>query len=51
MTHNYTISIAPSGSTDANNESLTAEQRAAGRKAYDELIATRASPRSRTARR
>jgi multiple sugar transport system substrate-binding protein len=45
MTHNYTISIAAKWLDDANNESLTAEQRAAGRKAYDELIATSGLPR------
>ena len=44
MTHNYTISIAAKWLDDANNESLTAEQRAAGRKAYDELIATAGFP-------
>jgi multiple sugar transport system substrate-binding protein len=45
MTHNYTISIAAKWLDDANNETLTAEQRAAGRKAYDELIATAGFPR------
>ncbi len=45
MTHNYTISIAAKWLDDANNESLTAEQRAAGRKAYDELIATTGFPK------
>src|SRR5471032_2465833 len=45
MTHNYTISIAAKWLDDANNESLTAEQRAAGRKAYDELIATSGLPK------
>ena len=45
MTHNYTISIAAKWLDDANNESLTAEQRAAGRKAYDELIATAGFPK------
>ena len=45
MTHNYTISIAAKWLDDANNESLTAEQRAAGRKAYDELIATSGFPK------
>ena len=44
MTHNYTISIALKWLDDANNERLTAEQRAAGRKAYDELIATAGFP-------
>ncbi|HSH99066.1 MAG TPA: ABC transporter substrate-binding protein [Reyranella sp.] len=45
MTHNYTISIAAKWLDDANNESLTAEQRAVGRKAYDELIATAGFPK------
>jgi multiple sugar transport system substrate-binding protein len=45
MTHNYTISIAAKWLDDANNETLTAEQRAAGRKAYDELIATTGFPK------
>lgn len=45
MTHNYTISIAAKWLDDANNVSLTAEQRAAGRKAYDELIATSGFPK------
>ena len=45
MTHNYTISIAAKWLDDANNTTLTAEQRAAGRKAYDELIATAGFPK------
>ncbi len=45
MTHNYTISIAAKWLDDANNEQLSAEQRAAGRKAYDELIATAGFPK------
>jgi multiple sugar transport system substrate-binding protein len=45
MTHNYTISIAAKWLDDANNETLTPEQRAAGRKAYDELIATAGFPK------
>src|SRR5712672_827430 len=45
MTHNFTISIAAKWLDDANNETLTAEQRAAGRKAYDELIATAGLPK------
>ena len=45
MTHNCTISIAAKWLDDANNETLTAEQRAAGRKAYDELIATAGFPK------
>lgn len=45
LTHNYTISIAAKWLDDANNETLTAEQRAAGRRAYDELIATAGFPK------
>jgi multiple sugar transport system substrate-binding protein len=45
MTHNYTISIAAKWLDDANNKTLTPEQRAAGRKAYDELIATAGFPK------
>jgi len=45
MTHNYSISIAAKWLDDANNEKLTAEQRAAGRRAYDELIATAGFPK------
>ena len=45
MTHNYTISIAAKWLDDANNEQLTPEQRAAGRKAYDDLIATAGFPK------
>ena len=45
MTHNYTISIAAKWLDDANNPQLTPEQRAAGRKAYDELIATSGFPK------
>ncbi|MBU8872150.1 ABC transporter substrate-binding protein [Reyranella sp. MMS21-HV4-11] len=45
MTHNYTISIAAKWLDDANNEQLTPEQRATGRKAYDELIATAGFPK------
>jgi multiple sugar transport system substrate-binding protein len=45
MTHNYTISIAAKWLDDANNEQLTAEQRAAGRKAYDDQIATSGFPK------
>ncbi len=45
MTHNYTISIAAKWLDDANNEQLTAEQRALGRKSYDELIATAGLPK------
>jgi len=45
MTHNYTISIAAKWLDDANNATLTAEQRAAGQKAYDDLIATAGFPK------
>lgn len=45
MTYNYTISIAAKWLDDANNSALTSEQRAAGRKAYDELIATAGFPK------
>ena len=44
MTHNYTISIAAKWLDDANNATLTAEQRAQARKNYDELIATAGWP-------
>ena len=44
MTHNATISIAAKWLDDANNETLTAEQRAAGKKAYYELIRTAGFP-------
>jgi len=45
MTHNFTISIAAKWLDDANNAALTPEQRAAGKKAYDELIATAGFPK------
>ncbi len=45
MTHNATISIAAKWLDDANNPSLTAEQRAQAKKNYDELIATAGFPR------
>jgi multiple sugar transport system substrate-binding protein len=44
MTHNATISIAAKWLDDANNEALTPEQRAAGKKAYYELIRTAGFP-------
>jgi multiple sugar transport system substrate-binding protein len=44
MTHNFTISIAAKWLDDANNPALTPEQRAAGRKAYDETIITASFP-------
>src|SRR6476620_5386856 len=45
MTHNFTISIAAKWLDDANNPALTPEQRALGRKADDELIATAGFPK------
>jgi multiple sugar transport system substrate-binding protein len=44
MTHNATISIAAKWLDDANNEVLTAEQRATAKKNYDELIRTAGFP-------
>jgi multiple sugar transport system substrate-binding protein len=44
MTHNATISIATKWLDDANNETLTAEQRAQARKNYYELIRTAGFP-------
>ena len=44
MTHNATISIAAKWLDDANNTSLTAEQRATAKKNYTELIATAGWP-------
>ena len=44
MTHNATISIAAKWLDDANNEALTAEQRAAAKKAYYDLIRTSGFP-------
>jgi multiple sugar transport system substrate-binding protein len=45
MTHNATISIAAKWLDDSNNAALKAEERAAAKKNYDELIATAAFPR------
>jgi multiple sugar transport system substrate-binding protein len=45
MTHNATISIAAKWLDDANNETLTAEQRAAAKKNYDDNIATAGFPK------
>ncbi len=45
MTHNATISIAAKWLDDANNETLSAEQRAAAKKAYGEQIATAGFPK------
>ncbi len=44
MTHNATISIAAKWLDDANNETLTPEQRAQAKKNYDELIRTAGFP-------
>ena len=44
MTHNATISIATKWLDDANNASATPEVRAAGKKAYEEQIATAGFP-------
>jgi multiple sugar transport system substrate-binding protein len=45
LTHNATISIAAKWLDDANNATLTAEQRATAKKNYDENIATAAFPK------
>jgi multiple sugar transport system substrate-binding protein len=45
MTHNATISIAAKWLDDANNETSTPEVRAAGKKAYEEQIATAGFPK------
>jgi multiple sugar transport system substrate-binding protein len=45
MTHDYSIAIAARWLDDANNPRLTPAERAAGRKAYDELIATAGLPK------
>src|SRR6202789_369423 len=44
MTHNFTISIAAKWLDDENNPALTPEQRAAGKKAYEETIITARFP-------
>src|ERR1700738_2763931 len=44
MTHNATITIADKWLDDANNETLTAEQRAQAKKNYSELIRTAGFP-------
>ncbi|WP_406855984.1 ABC transporter substrate-binding protein [Alsobacter sp. KACC 23698] len=44
LTHNATISIAAKWLDDANNETLTAEQRAQAKKNYDSLIRTAGFP-------
>jgi len=45
MTHNATISIAAKWLDDANNEKAAPEVRAAGKKAYEEQIATSGFPK------
>lgn len=45
LTHDYSIALAAKWLDDANNAKLTPAGRAAGRKAYDELIATAGLPR------
>jgi len=44
MTHNFTISIAAKWFEDSTNPALTPEQRAAGKKAYEETIITAGFP-------
>jgi len=44
MTHNATISIAAKWLDDANNATLSPEQRATAKKNYEELIATAGFP-------
>src|SRR5215471_6724537 len=44
MTHNFTISIAAKWFEDSTNQALTPEQRAAGKKAYEEDIITTSFP-------
>ncbi|MCX7321037.1 MAG: ABC transporter substrate-binding protein [Hyphomicrobiales bacterium] len=44
MTHNFTISIAAKWFEDSQNQSLTPEQRAAGKKAYEDTIITASFP-------
>jgi multiple sugar transport system substrate-binding protein len=46
MTHNFTISIAAKWLDDSNNPALTPEQRAAGKKAYEETIITGSFPKA-----
>src|SRR6201996_828384 len=46
MTHNFTISIAAKWFEDSNNPALTPEQRAAGKKAYEEDIITASFPKA-----
>jgi multiple sugar transport system substrate-binding protein len=44
MTHNFTISIAAKWFEDSQNPALTPEQRAAGKKAYEQTIITASFP-------
>jgi multiple sugar transport system substrate-binding protein len=44
MTHNFTISIAAKWFEDSTNPALAPEQRAAGKKAYEETIITASFP-------
>lgn len=44
MTHNFTISIAAKWFEDSQNQTLTPEQRAAGKKAYEDTIITASFP-------
>ena len=46
MTHNFTISIAAKWNEDSKNPALTDEQRAAGKKAYEEDIITASFPKA-----
>ncbi|TPQ39546.1 ABC transporter substrate-binding protein [Bradyrhizobium guangdongense] len=46
MTHNFTISIAAKWFEDSGNQTLTPEQRAAGKKAYEEDIITSSFPKA-----
>ena len=46
MTHNFTISIAAKWYEDSKNPALTDEQRAAGKKAYEEDIITASFPKA-----
>jgi multiple sugar transport system substrate-binding protein len=45
LTHGYSIAIAARWFDDANNPGRTPAERAAGRRAYDELLATSGLPR------
>jgi multiple sugar transport system substrate-binding protein len=45
MTHNFTISIAAKWFEDSTNPALTPEQRAAGKKAYEQTIITASFPK------